>query len=460
MDNSLLIKQITEEVMKQLGGTVQSSSEKSIHNQNSNQFNFESCGDKSILAVINSNQKNLPSLYEGLKQLNKKFKVGILLSKTASRVIGKDKVIGNTGISEIYEDTGLKNDSLYQYSALLMPNLTLNALSKLANMINDCILTDVVIYYFVSKKPVYIGLDFLKYLISINPTATSTLQEYISKLKRMGGKEIKISDMGGIIPGVFPDESNDAARLSNADYQNLVDAGVGRIGSSFGIKVDMPAEVANLIDHTLLKPDVTKDQIIKLCEEARKYRFASVCVNPGWVKLCADLLKGSEVKVCTVIGFPLGATTTATKASETAEAVANGADEIDMVINIGALKAGDYDLVLKDIQNVVSSANSHIVKVIIETALLTDEEKIKACKLSKEAGAHYVKTSTGFSSGGATLADIALMRNVVGPDMGVKASGGVRDFNQVKNLLEVGATRVGASASIAIVSGGKGTGAY
>ncbi|MBP7652797.1 deoxyribose-phosphate aldolase [Candidatus Dependentiae bacterium] len=275
----------------------------------------------------------------------------------------------------------------------------------------------------------------------------------------MGGKEIKISDIGGIIPGVYPDET-EIPNVTNADYRNLVDAGVGRIGASFGIKVDLPAEVANLIDHTLLKPDVTKDQIVKLCDEARKYSFASVCVNPGWVKLCSELLKGSEVKVCTVIGFPLGATTISTKASETSEAVANGADEIDMVINIGALKAGDYDTVLQDIKSVVKSAQNHIVKVIIETALLTDEEKIKACKLSKQAGAHYVKTSTGFSSGGATLADIALMRNVVGPDMGVKASGGVRDFNQVKNLLEVGATRVGASASIAIVSGGKGTGAY
>ncbi|HPP87237.1 MAG TPA: deoxyribose-phosphate aldolase [bacterium] len=226
------------------------------------------------------------------------------------------------------------------------------------------------------------------------------------------------------------------------------------------MKVDLPSEVANLIDHTLLKPEVTRDQIIKLCEEAKKYNFASVCVNPGWVKTCSELLKGTEVKVCTVIGFPLGATTTATKAAETREAIANGADEIDMVINIGALKAGENELVYQDIKGVVDAAQGRVVKVIIETALLTDEEKIRACKLSKQAGAHYVKTSTGFASGGATLADIALMRAVVGPDIGVKASGGVRDFNQVKNLLEVGATRVGASASIAIISGGKGTGAY
>ena len=262
------------------------------------------------------------------------------------------------------------------------------------------------------------------------------------------------------MPGAVKHSFENAGHVTSSDVKNMMDAGAERIGKNHDFNVDVPAEAANLIDHTILKPDVTRDQIVKHCEEARKYEFASVCVNPGWVKLASEKLKGSSVKVCTVIGFPLGATTTASKAAETKDAVFNGADEIDMVINIGALKAGDNDCVLNDIKAVVDSAQGRIVKVILETSLLSDEEKIRACKLCKQAKAHYVKTSTGFSTGGATLTDIALMRMVVGPDMGVKASGGVRDFAQVRNLVEVGATRIGASASIAIVSGGKGTGNY
>ncbi len=456
MDINSLVQQITNEVIKKMGNTISQSSPNYASNMQTNtNINL----GPSILVILNSNQKNINEIYAELKKLKDRFKVSILLSRTASRVLTKANVISNTGINSVYEDTGSKIDELFNYDAIILPNLTIATLSKLANMINDCNLTDIVIYYLVSKKPVYIGLDFLRYLVSINPPATSAIQDYILKLKKMGALEIKISDISGIVPGRTTD-TGEAFIVSGLDLKNLADAGATRIGTSFGLKVDLPSEVANLIDHTLLKPEVTRDQIIKLCEEAKKYNFASVCVNPGWVKTCSELLKGTEVKVCTVIGFPLGATTTATKAAETREAIANGADEIDMVINIGALKAGENELVYQDIKGVVDAAQGRVVKVIIETALLTDEEKIRACKLSKQAGAHYVKTSTGFASGGATLADIALMRAVVGPDIGVKASGGVRDFNQVKNLLEVGATRVGASASIAIISGGKGTGAY
>jgi deoxyribose-phosphate aldolase len=212
-----------------------------------------------------------------------------------------------------------------------------------------------------------------------------------------------------------------------------------------------------MIDHTLLKPDVTPDQIAQLCFEARKYGFASVCVNPGHVRLCADLLRGSDVKVCTVIGFPLGATSPEAKVYETETALRDGATEIDMVINIGALKGGDFTWVARDIRGVVETSHTAgaIVKVIIETALLTDEEKIKACLLAKEAGADFVKTSTGFSGGGATVEDIALMRRVVGPEMGVKASGGVHTFEEARSLVEAGATRIGASAGVKIVQGAK-----
>ena len=215
----------------------------------------------------------------------------------------------------------------------------------------------------------------------------------------------------------------------------------------------MTQNYAAMIDHTLLKAEATRDQIKKLCEEAKQYGFASVCVNPTWVKYAAELLDGAESVVCTVIGFPLGANTSAVKAFETKDAIANGASEIDMVINIGAMKNGEFDLVREDIKAVVDAANGTLVKVIIETSLLTDEEKVKACELAVLAGADFVKTSTGFSTGGATAEDIALMRKTVGPEIGVKASGGVRSLEDMKLMVENGATRIGASSGVAIMNG-------
>lgn len=215
----------------------------------------------------------------------------------------------------------------------------------------------------------------------------------------------------------------------------------------------MTQNYASMIDHTLLKADATRDQIEKICEEAKNYEFASVCVNPTWVNLSSQLLANTNVKVCTVIGFPLGATTSEVKAFETKNAIDNGAQEIDMVINIGALKNKEYDIVRDDIKAVVDAANGTLVKVIIETSLLTDDEKVKACELAVEAGADFVKTSTGFSTGGATSEDVALMRKTVGPDIGVKASGGVRSLEDMKKMVEAGATRIGASSGVAIING-------
>ncbi|WP_341299811.1 deoxyribose-phosphate aldolase [Lysinibacillus sp. FSL H8-0500] len=216
----------------------------------------------------------------------------------------------------------------------------------------------------------------------------------------------------------------------------------------------MEQNFARMIDHTLLKAETTKEQIDKLCAEAKQFNFASVCVNPTWVKHSSELLHGSDVLVCTVIGFPLGANTPAVKALEAKDAIANGAQEVDMVINIGALKDKNYDLVQADIATVVEAAKGNaLVKVIIETCLLTDEEKVKACELAVAAGADYVKTSTGFSTGGATVADIALMRKTVGPELGVKASGGVRSLEDMKKMVEAGATRIGASSGVAIMNG-------
>lgn len=216
----------------------------------------------------------------------------------------------------------------------------------------------------------------------------------------------------------------------------------------------MKTNYASMIDHTLLKAEATKEQIEKLCAEAKEFGFASVCVNPTWVKYCSELLQNSNVLVCTVIGFPLGANTTAVKVFEAKDAIANGAQEVDMVINIGALKDQNFELVQSDITAVVEAAKgSAIVKVIIETCLLTEEEKVKACELSVAAGADFVKTSTGFSTGGATAEDIALMRKTVGPELGVKASGGVRSLEDMQKMVEAGATRIGASSGVAIVKG-------
>ncbi|MBU3105270.1 deoxyribose-phosphate aldolase [Clostridium gasigenes] len=220
-------------------------------------------------------------------------------------------------------------------------------------------------------------------------------------------------------------------------------------------------ELAKMIDHTILKPEATESEIMKLCKEALEYGFASVCINPSMVKKAAIILEGSEVKVCTVIGFPLGATSTEVKVFETKQTIENGATEVDMVINIGKLKENNLEYVKNDIAAVVNAAKGKaLTKVIIESCLLTDEEKVKVCAIAKEVGADFVKTSTGFSSGGATKEDIRLMRQTVGPDMGVKASGGVRSNEDAMIMIENGATRIGASASIAICNGTKSNSNY
>jgi deoxyribose-phosphate aldolase len=231
----------------------------------------------------------------------------------------------------------------------------------------------------------------------------------------------------------------------------VVDAGAARIGLVLG-ETASAKDWASLIDHTLLKPEATDEDIKRLCEEASRYRFASVCVNPTWVKVAACSLRGSGVPVCTVIGFPLGATLADVKAYEARRAIFDGASEVDMVINVGALKSGDDCLVEHDIRSVVQVAHEYqaTCKVIIETALLTDDEKVRACLAAKKAGADFVKTSTGFSKSGATVADIALMRRTVGADLGVKASGGVKGLEDARKLVEAGATRIGASVGVKI----------
>ncbi len=253
---------------------------------------------------------------------------------------------------------------------------------------------------------------------------------------------------GQVCPGCIQRCPQTCAR----NTKEIIAAGACRVSASENLTKIDPA-IAALIDHTILKPDATRADVIKVCREARQYCFASVCVNPYWVPLVAAELSGSGVKVCTVIGFPLGATSTEAKVAETAAALRAGAQEIDMVINVGALRSGDHEAVKLDIREVVkvSHAARAIVKVILETALLDDNQKAVACTLCKLAGADFVKTSTGFSTSGATAHDIALMRSVVGPDIGVKASGGIRTLQDLQTMTAAGATRIGASASVKIV---------
>lgn len=260
------------------------------------------------------------------------------------------------------------------------------------------------------------------------------------------GEGLNISEL------VCPDCTGRCAQTCERKTKEIVAAGACRVSASEKLtRID--SSLASLIDHTILRPDATEADVRKICEEARKYVFASVCVNPYWVPLVARELRGSAVKVCTVVGFPLGATTTANKCSEAAEAIANGATEVDMVLNVGALKSGDLPTVEADIRAVAETCHrgGAILKVILETALLTDQQKVAACQAAKQAGADFVKTSTGFAKSGATAADIALMRATVGPHIGVKASGGIRSYDDLKAMAAAGASRIGASASVQIL---------
>jgi deoxyribose-phosphate aldolase len=238
--------------------------------------------------------------------------------------------------------------------------------------------------------------------------------------------------------------------------RSVVSTGAGRISYS-GNGADVPRDLARFIDHTLLKPDATADDVDALCDEARTYEFAAVCVNPTWVRRCAQRLRGSSVRVASVVGFPFGASTTEVKALEARRAIRDGAREIDMVINVGALKSGDDELVRREVEKVADACREAgaVCKVIIETALLTDEEKVVASHLAKLAKADFVKTSTGYGPGGATAHDVLLMRETVGPKLGVKASGGIRSAEDAREMIAAGATRIGASASVQIVTGGE-----
>jgi len=282
----------------------------------------------------------------------------------------------------------------------------------------------------------------------MKPIDEQTLERIIEQITSQVLILIQEDPASADAPGVPPLSAHNFAER----VQPVLSAGADRLASTLGI-APTDGRLAHMIDHTLLKPDATQDQVAQLCFEARKHKFASVCVNSGQVKLCAELLKGSSIPVCTTIGFPLGATPTDVKVFEAQQAIREGASELDMVINVGALKSRDYELVRRDIASVARAchAGNALLKVIIETALLTDEEKVIACQLAKVAGADFVKSSTGFGPGGATPEDVALMRRVVGPSMGVKAAGGIRTYEDAQKMIAAGASRIGASASVKII---------
>jgi deoxyribose-phosphate aldolase len=284
----------------------------------------------------------------------------------------------------------------------------------------------------------------------MKPIDEKTLDRIIEQITSQVLLSLQEEPTGKGVPASAPLTAHDFAQRA----QPVLSAGADRLASTLGI-APTDKSLAHTIDHTLLKPDATQDQIAQLCFEARKFGFASVCVNPAHVKLCADLLKGSGVPVCATIGFPLGATPTDVKVFEAQQALRDGAGELDMVINVGAVKSRDYELVRGDIAAVARAchAANAILKVIIEAAFLTDEEKVIACQLAKVAGADFVKTSTGFGPSGATPEDVALMRRVVGPSMGVKAAGGIRTYADAQKMIAAGATRIGASASVKIIQG-------
>ncbi|MBN2381305.1 deoxyribose-phosphate aldolase [bacterium] len=297
-------------------------------------------------------------------------------------------------------------------------------------------------------------------------TAIPEREQLVQLITRITQEVLRELGSGVVVPRSGPAEvslacQQDPANCSQCGYctsqkPELIDQFMQSGASGFSNAPKTPAvpvEIAGLIDHTLLKPEATRADLATLCQEALKYNFRTVCVNPDHVSFCVDQLKGSSVKVCAVIGFPLGATTSRVKAFEAEEAVSRGAAEIDMVINVSSLKAKDYNAVFEDIRQVVRASRGCTVKVILETGLLTTPEKIAGCVLSKAAGAHFVKTSTGFGKGGATIEDIRLMREIVGSEMGVKASGGIRDTATAEKMIEAGASRIGASASVAIVQG-------
>lgn len=406
----------------------------------------DSGSKKAIMMVCGNHDLQHENLqhFRNLKSRYRKIKV--LLSSNAEKIYGEMKGRPYFG----YEYPADAVNELQNWDHFYLINPTLNTLSKIAAMQSDNRVALAARKTLLWGKNVTIFLDQFPQLPTGMQSEFSkvitTLAEFGYDLQLPSNRTLSLHSANPSI--IRPTKISSRQSLSEGTTHTT-----GRKDDFLAPVISANAQLAQYIDHTLLKPEATQADIEKHCEEAKQYRFFSVCVNPAYVALSAQLLRDCNVKVCTVIGFPLGANTPHLKAEETREIISLGADEVDMVLNIGALKSGDYTLVQKDIEAVVNAAGSTLTKVILETALLSREEILIACRLCIEAGANYVKTSTGFSKGGATTEHIQLMRNAVGNGLGVKASGGIRNTQTAIEMLHSGASRIGASASIAIVEG-------
>ncbi len=451
---------------------------------------------KEVLLIFMGGDREVESSLNAISSLSRQGIVfSAYLTTAAERIIGKDKVLA-AGVKRIIGEYELWDMKILQkVDGLIVPVLTLNGAAKIANMIADNAATNIILLAFRHEKKILMAHDSVICCGGPKPGATSLymrkVNEILNTIRGLGATVISAKSLARegaeMFPCTRPIETaiseNDGRIMSGSStapcggnnetciecglcvvhredaVRNIVHAGADRI-SSKQTDGKVSSDLAGLIDHTLLHADATIEDISKLCEEARKYNFATVCVNPSNVKIARQFLKGSNVGVTTVVGFPLGATTPTVKAIEARDALANGADEIDMVLNVGALKSGNYQLVEDDIKSVREATKGKVLKVILETALLNKEQIKKACELAKRAGADFVKTSTGFGPGGAKTEDVKIMRETVGPSMGVKASGGIRSEEDARGMVEAGASRIGASASVAIVSGGKSESAY
>ncbi len=423
----------------------------------------------SVIILLCGGDMELEEVYRQIAIIASRYtNIYVVMTKSATQLIGVPKIRsvseGGTIITEYTQEFHEK--ILPHTDALYVPILSLNTAAKVAALNADSLGTITMVFALLNGIPVIAAKNSI-FCCQISPEnipqpILQRINKTINQLREIGVKVIDIRELSRDVPvqevrstGV-PYTVSSAGKEVNeytAAYQILVNGGASRIGAEPG-RTNFDQALAGHIDHTMLKADATEEEIQKLCEEAKLYEFASVCVNPTHVKLADAYLQDSPVKVCTVIGFPLGATTPTVKAIETRDAVANGAEEVDMVINVGALKSGNDDLVRRDIEAVVQAAGGKaLVKVILETALLSKEEIIKGSLLSKLGGADFVKTSTGFSTAGALVEDVALMRETVGPEMGIKAAGGIRTHEAAEEMIKAGATRIGASASVSIVKG-------
>lgn len=469
-----MIQKITEEVLKNLNQNQRVfQPQKNINPKLSLRKSNSSLSLKnSALILLCGGNREIPEVLRQVETISKSHThVYIVMTHAATKIMGIPEIRkvseGSTIITE-YSEEYFEN-ILGKCDVIYVPILSLNTAAKVAAMNADTLGTITMVFGLMYGKPVIAASDSI-YCCQISPETIPSvmkdrINDIISQLTGMGIKMVDIFHLTDHEAFSSPFSQNSSFTIgsggkditidgkSQVVVKALVNGGASRITSESGINgYDMA--IASSIDHTNLHADATEEEIIKLCEEADMYKFASVCVNPTNVSIAAKQLKNSPVKVCTVIGFPLGATTHTVKAIETRDAIANGAEEVDMVINVGALKSGNDKLVREDIEAVVSAADGRaIVKVILETALLTKEQIVKGSLLAKLGGADFVKTSTGFSTAGALVEDIALMRRTVGPEMGVKASGGIRTHEVAEEMIKAGATRIGASASIAIVRG-------